>query len=114
KVSAAAPVPGSASSEDEGQPDAEGSGQNAEPQLFSYEQYYAEYRRKEAERKARGEGREPGRPRRRRATFRNAFGRDFLPFLIHWRTLRAGVSLATATLFFLLFLRLALLTMPPL
>jgi hypothetical protein len=81
---------------------------------FEHAKYYAEYRKRDELRRARAEGLKPGeRKRRRRASFRNAFGKDLLPFLIQRRTIRAGLGLAAATFFFLVLLRIAILTAPP-
>jgi hypothetical protein len=81
---------------------------------FEHAPYYAEYRKRDELRRARAEGLKPGeRKRRRRASFRNAFGKDLLPFLIQRRTIRAGLGLAAATLIFLVLLRIAILTAPP-
>ena len=64
-------------------------------------------------REARAEGRKPGeRKRRRRATFRNAFGAELLPFFVHHRTIRSLLSLAAITLVLLFLLRVAILTVP--
>ncbi len=85
----------------------------APPTPFSHEEYYDEYRKREEERKARAEGRKPGvKRRRRRATFANAFGADFWPFLVEQRTLRAGLGLGVLTLAFLVLVRIAVLMMP--
>jgi hypothetical protein len=81
---------------------------------FAHAEFYDGYRKREELRRARAEGRRPGeRKRRRRATFRNAFGADLLPFMVHWRTIRAMLSLAVATFFFLVLVRIAFLTAPP-
>jgi hypothetical protein len=80
---------------------------------FTHAGYFDEYRKRQEAREARAEGRKPGeKKRRRRASFRNAFGRDLLPFFMQWRTIRAAVNLATITLLFLVFLRIAILTVP--
>jgi hypothetical protein len=80
---------------------------------FTHTEYFDEYRKRQEAREARAEGRKPGeKKRRRRASFRNAFGADLLPFFVQRRTIRAGLSLALATLLFLFFVRIAILTMP--
>ncbi len=91
-----------------------GSGGPPAPPPFSHVAYYEDYRKREQHRRDRAEGRKPGQRRRRRATFRAAFGADVWPFLAEWRTLRAAFGLAAATLAFLLVLRVAIATMPPL
>jgi hypothetical protein len=82
----------------------------ANPQIFNHEQYYAEYRKREEERRARAEGRKPGQPHRRRATFGNAFGADLLPFFIQDRTIRAVFGVAILTLIVLVLMRVVLVT----
>ena len=105
QVASAAPASSSPSSGEE----TSGGG---EPQPFSHEKYYADYRKREEARKARAEGRKPGEKRRRRATFGTAFGADLWPFLNERRTLRAGLQLAVATAAFLVLLRIAILMLP--
>jgi hypothetical protein len=80
----------------------------ANPQVFNHEQYYAEYRKREEERRARAEGRKPGQPRRRKATFASAFGADLWPFFGQDRTLRAFLGIGLMTFFVLVFLRIVL------
>jgi hypothetical protein len=85
-------------------------GEAGVPPVFSHEEYYDNYRKREEERKARAEGRKPSeKRRRRRATMRNAFGPDFWPFLIAHRTIRAAANLGALTLGLLVLLRIALL-----
>jgi hypothetical protein len=80
---------------------------------FTHAGYFDEYRKRQEAREARAEGRKPGeKKRRRRASFRNAFGVDLLPFFMQRRTIRAAVNLAAVSFLLLFFLRIAILTMP--
>jgi hypothetical protein len=87
---------------------ATGAAASTESPVFNHEKYYAEYRKREEERKARAEGRKPGQPRYRKATFGNAFGADLLPFLLQRPTIRAALTLGLSTLATLFFLRIVI------